>query len=143
MQFVASSSSKANNINVIPGITESTILNYFQTLNAGNFIATAELFAVDGVMYPPFESGIVGKNAIARYLQTEAQDVKAYPEQGIVATLDDGQLQVQVRGKAQTSWCSINVLWLFSLNPQRQITNAQIKLLASPQELLALRPDKV
>ncbi|MGH1392615.1 MAG: ketosteroid isomerase family protein [Trichormus sp.] len=126
----------------IPGITESTIIEYFTTLNAGNFTATAGLFAPDGVMYPPFESGIVGTDAIARYLQQEAQDIKAHPHQGIAETSEDGHIQIQVQGKAQTSWCSVNVLWVFVLKQNKEILNATIKLLASPQELLALRPEK-
>ncbi|BBD62493.1 hypothetical protein NIES2109_53370 [Nostoc sp. HK-01] len=126
----------------IAGISEPSILNYFATLNAGQFQQTASLFAEDGVMYAPFESGIVGEAAIAAYLQQEAQGIKAYPQQGIIDNLENNQIQVQVTGKAQTSWCGVNVIWLFILNQQRQITYSKIKLLASPQELLALRPEK-
>jgi len=126
----------------IEGITEPCILDYFTTLNAGQFEQTAALFAEDGVMCPPFESGIVGTNAIAAYLQQEAQGLKADPRQGIIDNLENDQIQVQVTGKAQTSWCGVNVMWLFILNAQRQITYTKIKLLASPQELLALRPEK-
>ncbi|MBW4560419.1 MAG: ketosteroid isomerase family protein [Mojavia pulchra JT2-VF2] len=123
----------------IEGIAEPTILRYFQTLNAGELKATSDLFAEDGVMYPPFESGFVGPDAIATYLQQEAQNIKAFPHKGISEILEDGQIQVQVTGKAQTSWCGVNVLWLFILNQQQQIIHAKIKLLASPQELLTLR----
>jgi hypothetical protein len=122
----------------IEGVTESTILRYFETLNAGKFEETAALFAEDGVMHPPFESDIVGRDAIICYLQQEAQDVKANPRAGISETLD-GQIQFQVTGKAQTSWCGVNVLWTFILNPQKEILYTRIKLLASPQELLNLR----
>ncbi|UKO95870.1 nuclear transport factor 2 family protein [Nostoc sp. UHCC 0870] len=142
MKAAEYSSPTASTVPEIPGITESTIIEYFTTLNAGNFTATAALFAAEGVMYPPFESGIVGTDAIARYLQQEAQDIKADPHQGIAETLENGRIQIQVRGRTQTSWCSVNVLWLFSLNQQRQILETHIKLLASPQELLALRPEK-
>jgi hypothetical protein len=123
----------------IVGITEPTILRYFETLNAGEFHLTADLFADDGLMYPPFESPIVGREAIAIYLQQEAENVKAFPVQGIVQTLPNDQLQFQVTGKAQTSWCGVNVTWVFILNLQQQIIAAKIKLLASPQELLSLR----
>lgn len=126
----------------IEGITESNILRYFETLNAGEFEATATLFAEDGVMHPPFESDIVGPDAIATYLKQEAQNVKALPRQGIADNLENEQIQVQVTGKAQTSWCGVNVLWLFILNQQRQILYTRIKLLASPQELLSMRPEK-
>lgn len=123
----------------IEGITEPTILRYFETLNAGEFEATATLFAADGVMQPPFESGIVGFEAIVHYLQQEAVGIKAYPREGIIENTENDQIEVQVTGIAQTSWCGVNVLWLFILNQQRQIQYTRIKLLASPQELLALR----
>ncbi|WP_066379962.1 nuclear transport factor 2 family protein [Anabaena sp. CA = ATCC 33047] len=139
MRAAESLSSASNSVNAIPGITEPTILEYFATLNAGDFLATAALFATEGVMYPPFESGIVGVDAIATYLQQEAQDIKADPQQGITEPWENHHIQVQVTGKAQTSWCGVNVLWIFILNEHKQITEAKIKLLASPQELLALR----
>ncbi|MEH1966648.1 ketosteroid isomerase family protein [Nostoc sp.] len=126
----------------IEGITEPSVLRYFETLNAGEFEATAALFAVDGVMRPPFESDIVGTEAIAAYLKQEGQHIKAYPNTGIAETLENATIQVQVTGKAQTSWCSVNVLWLFILNQERQIFYTRIKLLASPQELLSLRREK-
>ncbi|MBC6432368.1 nuclear transport factor 2 family protein [Nostoc sp. HG1] len=125
----------------IEGITETSVLRYFETLNAGEFEATAALFAVDGVMRPPFESDIVGTDAIAAYLKQESQNIKAYPNTGIAEALENATIQVQVTGKAQTSWCSVNVLWLFILNQERQISYTKIKLLASPQELLSLRPE--
>jgi hypothetical protein len=125
----------------IEGISDSSVVGYFETLNAGEFEKTAALFAEDGVMHPPFESSIVGPEAIAAYLNKEAKNLKAYPTQGIVDTLENGQIQVQVTGKAQTSWCGVNVLWLFILNQQQQIIYTKVKLLASPQELLALKKD--
>jgi hypothetical protein len=91
------------------------------------------------VMHPPFETGIVGPEAIAIYLQQEAENIKARPRQGIAETLENEEMQFQVIGKAETSWCGVNVKWLFILNRERQIIGAKIKLLASPQELLALR----
>lgn len=124
----------------ISGVTEPTILNYFTTLNAGEFTQTAALFAEDGLIYPPFESAIIGQDAIATYLDKEAQDIKAYPQQGISENLPDDHTQIQVTGKAETSWCGVNVLWLFILNQNKQIIEAKIKLLASPQDLLCLRP---
>jgi hypothetical protein len=125
----------------IEGITEPTILRYFQSLNAGEFDATASFFANDGVMHPPFESGIVGPEAIANYLKKEAVDIKVYPRQGISETLEEGVIQFQVTGKAQTSWCGVNVLWQFVLNQQQEILYTKIKLLASPQELLKMRKE--
>ncbi len=126
----------------IEGITETSILRYFETLNAGKFQATAALFADDGVMHPPFESDIIGPDAIAAYLHKEAQNIQANPHKGMSENWENDQIQVQVTGKAQTSWCGVNVSWLFILNQQRQIIYTQVKLLASPQELLSLRPEK-
>lgn len=123
----------------IEGISEPVILRYFESLNAGEFDETASLFAPDGVMQPPFESGIVGFDAIAAYLKQEAQGIKAEPRQGIAENLDNNQIEFQVSGKAQTTWCGVNVMWLFILNQERQIQFTRIKLLASPQELLSLR----
>jgi len=50
----------------------------------------------------PFESGIVGPDAIAAYLQQEAQGMKLEPRQGIAQSLDNKQIQAQVTGKVQT-----------------------------------------
>lgn len=123
----------------IEGITEPTIVSYFETLNAGDFEATSALFAADGAMHPPFESAIVGPAAIAAFLQQEAQGMKLEPREGIAQTLENEQTQVQVAGKVQTPLFGVNVSWLFILNQQREITTAKIKLLASPQELLNIR----
>lgn len=123
----------------IEGITEPTVIRYFETLNAGDFKETSALFAADGTMRPPFESGIMGSEAIVAYLQQEAQGMKLEPRQGITQTLDNEQIQVQVTGIVQTSWCGVNVSWLFVLNQQREIVAATVKLLASPQELVNLR----
>lgn len=123
----------------IEGINEPTILSYFETLNAGEFQSTAALFAPDGVMYAPFESGIVGHEAIATYLQQEATGLKAEPREGIAEVQPDDLTKVQVSGKVQMPLFGVNVSWLFLLNPQQQITSITVKLLASPQELLSLR----
>jgi hypothetical protein len=122
----------------IEGITEPTVLRYFETMNAGDFEATAALFAADGSLKAPFESGIVGPELIAAYLKQEAQGMKLEPRQG-TSNSENGQMQVQVTGKVQTSWCGVNVSWIFQLNQQREIIAANIKLLASPQELLSLQ----
>jgi Nuclear transport factor 2 (NTF2) domain len=134
-----STTSSTTSENEIEGITEPIISLYFQTLNAGDFEATVQLFAENGIMHPPFESDITGRNAILEYLNQEAQGIKAYPRQGIIEAIENGQFQVQVSGKAETSWCGVNITWLFILNEQKEIIDTKIKLLASPQELLKLR----
>ena len=123
----------------IESITEPTVLRYFEMVNAGEFEATANLFAVDGTMHPPFESAVVGPQNIFAYLQQEARCMKLEPRQGISQTLENEHIQVQVTGKVQTSWCGVNVSWIFILNQKREILTTTIKLLASPQELLSLQ----
>jgi len=124
----------------IAGITKPAVLRYFETLNAGDFEATANLFAEDGVLHAPFEEPIIGKSSIATYLKTEARGMQLEPQQGISQILEDGQIEVQVSGRVQTSAFGVNVGWLFLLNSQQEILAVTVKLLASPQELLNLRP---
>jgi hypothetical protein len=124
---------------IIEGITEGTILEYFRTLNGGDFSATAALFAADGELNPPFESPVVGRGAIAAYLEQEATGMQLLPKQGAAEEIEDGYTQIQVKGKVQTPLFSVNVGWIFVLNSAREIAAATVKLLASPQELLSLR----
>lgn len=124
---------------MIEGITESVVVRYFETMNAGDYDATASLFADTGVMQPPFEEPIEGRDAIATYLKAEAKGMKLSPRKGIAETLEDDQTQIQVSGKVQTPVFGVNVSWIFILNPEQEILFTKIKLLASPQELLSLR----
>ena len=62
------------------------------------------------------------------------------PKKGESQTLENQNLQVQVFGKVYTRLFSINIGWQFILNPQDEIEVATIKLLASPAELLSIRP---
>jgi hypothetical protein len=123
----------------IAGITKPTVLRYFETLNAGDFDATANLFAEDGVLHAPFEEPIIGSSSIATYLKTEARGMQLEPQQGVSEILEDGNVEVQVSGRVQTSAFGINVAWLFLLNSNQKLLSVTVKLLASPQELLNLR----
>ena len=123
----------------IAGITKPTVLRYFETLNAGDFDATANLFALDGVLHAPFEEPIIGSSSIATYLKTEARGMQLQPQQGVSEILEDGNVEVQVSGRVQTSAFGINVAWLFLLNSDQKLLSVTVKLLASPQELLNLR----
>ena len=123
----------------IQGIRESTLKEYFESLNSGYYEKTASLFAENGVMHPPFESGIIGRDAIFNYLNKEAIEIKAYPRETESATLEENKIQIQVTGKVETPWFGVNVSWVFLLNKKQQILDVKIKLLASPQELLSLR----
>ena len=123
----------------IEGIEEPVVQRYFQTMNAGEYEATAALFAPTGVMHPPFEEPIEGPDAIAIYLKAEAKGMQLFPREGIAETLEENQIQIQVKGKVQTPLFGVNVAWIFILNLERKIVYTKIKLLASPQELLNLR----
>ena len=123
----------------IAGLTNPTLVGYFETLNAGDFEATTNLFAEDGVLHAPFEEPIIGSSSIATYLKTEARGMQLEPQQGVSEILEDGNVEVQVSGRVQTSAFGINVAWLFLLNSDQKILSVTVKLLASPQELLNLR----
>ena len=123
----------------IAGITKPTVLRYFETLNAGDFEDTANLFAEDGVLHAPFEEPIIGSISIDTYLKTEARGMQLEPRQGVSQILEDGNVEVQVSGRVQTSAFGINVAWLFLLNSDQKLLSVTVKLLASPQELLNLR----
>ena len=122
----------------IEGVTDSTVANYFATINQSEFTATASLFAEAGELLAPFEQPIVGRAKIADYLSKEAKGMKLIPKQGVLES-ESGQKKYKVLGKVKTSLFSVNVAWYFILNADNQITTAKIKLLASPQELLGLK----
>ncbi len=123
----------------IDGVTEPTIIGYFRSLNAGDFVATSALFAPDGMMMPPFEDEIKGRDAILSYLTTEAEGLNAQPRRGTMAILEDGAIEYCINGRVQTSLFGVNVAWTFLLNAEKAISQVEVKLLASPQELLNLR----
>ena len=126
----------------IVGLTKPAVQQYFETFNAGDFEATANLFAEDGVLHAPFEEPIIGKSSIASYLKTEARGMHLEPQQSVSKILEDGTVEIQVSGRVQTPAFGINVGWVFMLNFQQEILSVTVKLLASPQELLTLRPKK-
>ena len=126
----------------IKGINQPIILQYFQTLNAGDFKATAQLFSEQGVLYPPFEEGIVGQTAIATYLETEAQGLKLYPQQEKMIASEGNHSIIDIRGKVETPLFGVNVGWTFHLSAQDKIDAVEVKLLASLQDLLELQAKK-
>lgn len=128
-------------INIV-GLTKLAVQRYFENFNAGDFEATANLFAEDGVLNAPFEEPITGKSSIASYLKTEARGMLLEPQQSVSKILEDGTVEIQISGRVQTPAFGINVGWVFMLNFQQEILSVTVKLLASPQELLTLRPKK-
>ncbi|WP_071517693.1 nuclear transport factor 2 family protein [Geitlerinema sp. PCC 9228] len=123
----------------IVGVDQPLVKRYFQTFNAGHFDATANLFAAQGELHPPFEKPVLGNQAIAAYLHREAQGMNLVPERGFAETLDNGEVQVYVQGYVKTPLFGVNVGWLFLLNAEAsQIHAVGVKLLASWEELAKL-----
>jgi Nuclear transport factor 2 (NTF2) domain len=123
----------------IADLSQPVISEYFATLNAGDFQATAALFADDGALQPPFETPIVGAEAIAAYLSAEAKGFVLQPQQVTAQPLADGSTELQVGGRVQTPLFSVHVGWRFVLNSQQEICFLRVKLLASLEELVRLR----
>ncbi len=123
----------------IDDLDKNTIPVYFATINAEEFQATADLFAEEGVLYPPFESAVVGRDAIAVYLAREAKGIKLLPNRVITRVETIEETLYRIRGKVQTPLFSVNVAWEFKLNSQLEILSVKIELLAKLEELLLKR----
>lgn len=115
---------------------------YFAGFNAEAYRAVAALFEEEGVLRAPFEDPIVGPEAIYAYLQAEAVNMRAAPievETGPVhgsSSLERDLRQVVVKGRVKTPLFTVNVRWTFVLTVDDAILSAEIKLLASLQELM-------
>ncbi|NEQ46465.1 MAG: nuclear transport factor 2 family protein [Leptolyngbya sp. SIOISBB] len=116
-----------------------TVERYFESFNAGDFDVTATLFAVNGQLQPPFEAAVVGSEAIAQYLKTEAAGMQAYPKALVVEPTADSTRRVVVKGHVKAIVFRVNAAWIFELNESGEIQSVSVKLLASMQELLSLR----
>jgi Nuclear transport factor 2 (NTF2) domain len=135
----------ANTFTDSPNTPEHNINEYFSRLNNGEFMATAELFAEEGYLHPPFEQPIQGRKAIAQYLETEAQGMKFWPAKVELLTNDSlpethherQQPCYQIHGQVETKWFTVNVAWLIQLNMAGQIAGVKIELLAALQDLLS------
>lgn len=126
----------------IEGMTNPTVLEYMNNMNANDFEALIELFTPDGALQPPFQRPIVGKDKVFRFFLEECQNLQLLPERGVVEPAEDGFTQVKVTGKVQTPWfgagVGMNMAWRFLLTPKNKIFFVAIDLLASPKELLNL-----
>lgn len=122
----------------ITKITKPAIIDYFTTINQAEFSKTAALFAENGSLLAPFTKPIIGRSGITAYLTQEAKGMKLLPQQEIYETESDFE-KYQIFGKVKTAFFSVNVAWYFTFDPENQISTVQVKLLASPQELLSLQ----
>ncbi len=115
------------------------IQQYFDALNGAAYTEAADLFEATGVLRPPFEQPVQGREAIAAYLTQEAQGMLLRPKSGAVVTTDSGA-EITVQGQVQTRVFKVNVAWVFEVvSAGTALASVQVKLLASPQELLKLR----
>ncbi|MGK7889717.1 MAG: ketosteroid isomerase family protein [Leptolyngbyaceae cyanobacterium] len=119
----------------------STVDQYFAQFNQGHYETIADLFAADGQMLPPFEAPVVGREAIASYLAQEADGmIVENPTITALETTESGGSHLEVRGHVTMLVFKVRVRWQFKLSPQHQIDQVSIELLASLEELLAIRP---
>jgi hypothetical protein len=126
----------------ILGVSNTTVSQYMELLNANDFDNLIQLFLADGALQPPFKKPIVGTESILRFFREDCQNLKLIPERGVEEPAGDGFTQIKVTGKVQTPWfgagIGMNVAWRFLLNPEGKIYFVAIDLLASPSELLKL-----
>ncbi|MFQ4137161.1 nuclear transport factor 2 family protein [Nodosilinea sp. PGN35] len=116
----------------------AAIDGYFAGFNAEDYRAVASLFEADGVLLAPFEEPIEGTEAIYTYLQAEAVSMRATPGEVETAMNPDGTRRVVVKGHVTTLLFSVSVRWTFALTAADTIQSAEIKLMASLQELVQL-----
>ena len=126
----------------IEGVSNPTVLNYMNLLNANDFDELIKLFVVDGALQPPFKKPVVGKDAVLKFFKEECPNLKLAPKRGVEEAVEDGYTQIKVTGKVQTPWfgaaVGMNMSWRFLLNSENKIFFVAIDLLASPKELLNL-----
>jgi hypothetical protein len=119
-------------------VVSQVVDRYFSRFNAEDYDQVADLFAEAGVLLAPFEEPIVGSEAISTYLKAEARAMKATPGEAEATINPDGTQQIIVKGRVKTLLFSVNVRWTFVLKATDNIQSAEIKLLASLQELMQL-----
>ncbi|MEL7085759.1 MAG: ketosteroid isomerase family protein [Cyanobacteria bacterium J06597_1] len=119
---------------------ETFVRQYFERFNQGEFQEVANLFSTNGTLYPPFESPVVGQEAISTYLHKEADGMKAEPASIEACPLEDGTWQVDAIGKVTALVFQVNVAWSFIVTAQCELASVKVDLKASLQELLKIRP---
>jgi hypothetical protein len=118
---------------------EAVIDEYFLRLNKGDFAAVAELFSLQGLLCPPFEKTIFGRDAIASYLESEAKGMKCLPKSRVLRSGSNGDILYQIEGNVKTNFFTVSVRWSIHLNSQKEIAFLEVKLLNKLQDLVAFR----
>ena len=126
-------------IDNIAGVASPSIVAYFNSLNSGDFAATAALFTDNACLHPPFDLPLSGRDAIATYLEQEARGMIFCPESGTMLIKDNDISQYHIQGKVKTNYFTINVSWLMQLTSADRICLVEVKLLAPLSELLKIK----
>ena len=117
------------------------VLRYFTLFNRGEYQQVANLFTVEGSLYPPFEAPVTGPTQIRDYLVKEADGMSVSLLGAETGQLENERLQVDVRGKVTALVFKVNVTWRFILAADNKIESVRINLVATLEELLKLRPE--
>ena len=135
-------------------VLPKAIQAYFDTVNRKAFVETAELFAEEGKIIPPFDQPVEGRAAIATYLNQEASDMTFTPLECEAELECEAACKAEdhtdspnssdtesfiVKGKVKNSLFVVNVGWQFVLLKTGEIKSVKVKLLASLQELMKIR----
>ncbi len=115
------------------------VRRYIEAFNTGKFERAASAFAANGILYPPIDDAVKGRNAIARYLRREANGMKIASDRIEIRAQQPDNICIETLGKVQTPLFGINAAWTFALNSRSEITSLSVKLLASPEEWLGLQ----
>lgn len=117
-----------------------SVARYFDHFNRGDFRGISQLFVDDGRLLPPFEVTIVGRSAICAYLQREAEGMKAKPRKVWEEAGVGDRQRVVVQGSVIALVFTVNAAWFFDIDASGKLEQVEVKLLASLQDLLNLRP---
>lgn len=123
-----------------PDLSTSPVERYFQTMNEGRFRRTAHLFALEGIIAPPFAPQIKGRSAIADYLEKKAPEISLTVFSKTSQRFSKARLQVDVQGRVKTCCFETDTAWTFLLNPDGSIALLQIKLHVPLKKLKQLYP---
>ncbi|ESA32982.1 nuclear transport factor 2 [Leptolyngbya sp. Heron Island J] len=122
------------------GKSAEVVLRYFTLFNSGEYQQVADLFAIDGSLYPPFEAPVVGRDNIADYLIKEADGMTVSLLDAEVLSGECNCLQVNVRGSVTALVFKVKVVWCFVLTDDNKIESVRVDLVATLEELLRIRP---
>jgi len=120
-------------------LDQPIIQSYFHYLNSESYDLVANLFAEEGILYPPFDQPVIGPESITHYLKTEAINMVIEPLECFLKATSETEKTYEVFGKVTTDLFSVNVGWLFKVDATNRLLEVRVKLLATLRELLKLQ----